>query len=322
MQVLVSGGKQGDDGELQTLAVARIVDLDSGEIVHTTEYLPPDELFAPGQDVHFAGHCFVGDLWCVCTFNEILIYDQWPPRTPVRKIADRGFNDLHHCMAWNGGLAVSNTGLETVDVVSLDGELLERHDLLAGEREARRIDASIDWRLVPDTKPHLRHGNHLFVLDGKLWTSQLRGFDAVCVTDPSRRLEMKAGMPHDGTVFGDRVGFTTTNGYLVFFGVEPPHERTVHNLMEMTPGLETLGWCRGMDRMPGDRERYLVAFSTLRRSKWREFGYWIKHGHEVPRTRLALYDLEAQRLERAWSVGDDRGFQLFQVDVLPPERCL
>jgi hypothetical protein len=322
VQAILTGGKQGDDGEVQTLAVARIIDLDTGDIIHTTEYLPSDGMSVPGQDIHFTGHCFVGDLWCVCTFNEVLIYDHWPPRTPVRKIADRGFNDLHHCMAWNGCIAVSNTGLETVDVVSLDGELLERHDLLADERKAGRIDASIDWRLVPDTKPHVRHGNHLFALDGKLWTSQAQTFDAVCVTDPSRRFEMKAGMPHDGTIFGDRVGFTTTNGYLVFFDIEAPHDRTIYNLTAMTPGVETLGWCRGMDRMPGSRERYLVGFSALRRSKWKEFGYWIKHGHDSPKTRVALYDLEAQRLERTWFVGDDQGFHLFQLDVLPPDRCL
>ena len=318
MQALVTGGRQGPD-QVQDLALAFVLDLDSGEIIHRTEYTASDGIWIP--DIQYCGNCFIGDHWYVCTFNEVLVYE-WPPREPVARISDSGFNDLHHCMPWNGHLAVSNTGLETVDVLTLEGELVERYDLLEGEPDARRIDPSVDYRLVPDTKPHVRHGNHLFELAGDLWTAQLRTFDAVCVKDQSKRMEMGVGMPHDGTFFGDRVGFTTTNGHLVFFNASPSYERTTYNLTDMTPELEQLGWCRGLSAIPGSPDKFLVGFSTLRRSKWKEFGYWIKHGHEAPKSRVAVYDLAAGRPEQTWFLGDYRGFQLFQVDVLPDERCI
>ncbi len=322
MQLLISGAVQGEDGDQGVLAVILILDGESGKVLHRCEYLPPKDVVSPGQKIQFTGSCFIDGAYFVCTHNEVLVYEEWPPKAPARKISLKGFNDLHHCFPWRGALAVSNTGLETVDLVSLDGELLERWDLLEGEPGARTIDEGKDYRLIPDTKPHLRHGNHLFELGGELWTSQLRTMDAVCVTKPGRRLEMGVGMPHDGIVLGDKLVFTTTNNHLVMFDVADPSRRTEYNLPEMTPDLNQLGWCRGVARHPGAADRYFVCFSALRRSKWKEFGYWIKHGHMQPRSHLALYDLNERRMVRHQQVGEHHGYQLFQIDVLPDERCV
>ena len=320
MQVLVTGAKQGPTGK-GILALALILDLDTGEIVHRTEYMTPGDIRVPEQKVQFTGHCFIDGRWFVCTHNEVVIYEDWPPTSPAGSISLRGFNDLHHCFPWRHGLGVSNTGLETVDIVTLNGELIERHDLLAEVPEARRIDESIDYRLIPDTKPHVRHANHLFELDGELWTGQLRTQDAVCIRDQSRRMDMQVGMPHDGTLLNGKYVFTTTNGHLVFFEPASPHERTIYNLTEMTPELQQLGWCRGVTSVPGSDDEYLVGFSALRRSSWKEFGYWIKHGHEVPNSRIAKYNLRERRLVETWQLGEHKGYQIFQIDVLPSERC-
>jgi hypothetical protein len=258
----------------------------------------------------------------VCTHNEIVIYDDWPPRTPSRKISLPGFNDLHHCYPWRGAIAVANTGLETVDIVSPEGDLLARHDLLEGKPGAREIDPSVDYRLIPDTKPHVHHGNHLFELNEELWVGQLRTKDAVRVEDPRERLDLEVGMPHDGIRFGDRVGFTTTNGFLVFFDVAPPHGRTSYSLVDMTPGVNQLGWCRGMASWPDNPDWFLVGFSSLRRSKWKEFQYWFEHGHKMTRGHLGLYDLAAGRLLRTWQLVERDAFQIFQIDFLPEDRQL
>ncbi|MEZ6211386.1 MAG: hypothetical protein R3B46_09110 [Phycisphaerales bacterium] len=322
MQILISGAVQGEDGDQGVLAVILIIDAQTNEILHRCEYLPPKDVVSPGQKIQFTGSCFIDGSYYVCTHNEILVYDQWPPVTPARKISLKGFNDLHHCFPWKGNLAVSNTGLETVDIVSLTGELLERYDLLKDEPGARKIDDSKDYRLIPDTKPHLRHGNHLFELDGELWTSQLRTMDAVCVSKPGRRIEMGAGMPHDGIVMGDKLVFTTTNNHLVMFDVDDTSRRSIYNLPEMTPELNQLGWCRGVVRHPQHPDQYFVCFSALRRSKWKEFGYWIKHGHWQPRSHMALYDLAQRKMIHHKQIGEHHGSQLFQIDLLPQERLV
>ena len=63
-------------------------------------------------------------------------------------------------------------------------------------------------------------------------------------------------------------------------------------------------------------------FSSLRRSKWRDFGYFIKHGHSMPFSRVAQYDLENQAFIQEVQVGPGLGYQLFQLHVLDPQQEL
>ena len=318
MQLLISGAEQGSHGTVGVKAILLILDTHSGEILHQTTYIPPKKITHEDQKIQFTGFTWIGDELFVCTHNHIVVYDQWPPEKPSRIISEQGFNDLHHCYHWRGGLAVSNTGLETVDHISLDGRLIDRWDLLEKEEGARTLDSEKDYRLIPDTKPHLRHGNHLFELDGELWTSQLRTADAICVADQSKRLNMKVGMPHDGDVYNGQLIFTTTNGHLVHFDTNDNNPLAVpYNLTEMTSDLQQLGWCRGFCPVPNRENCFWIGFSALRRSKWKDFGFWIKHGHQMPRSRVALYDLNRGCVEQSWNIGESEpGLQIFQMQQI------
>jgi hypothetical protein len=203
--------------------------------------------------------------------------------------------------------------------MSFAGELRERVDLLAGEAGARHIEPGRDYRRLPDTKPHRRHVNHLFAVGDELWATQLRGGGAASVSRPEKRLAIAAGMPHDGRWVGDRLLFTTTNGHLVLAHPERGVERAV-DLRALTPGLEQLGWCRGACADPRGEDRFFVAFTSLRRSRWREFGYWIRWGQALPPSRIALYDTAAGALAGSWSPGGDPRLVLFQLDALPEAR--
>ncbi|MEM1353326.1 MAG: hypothetical protein AAGH88_00435 [Planctomycetota bacterium] len=320
MQLLISGAEQGNQGAVGVKAVLCIVDTETGETLHETTYTPPPSITHPEQKIQFTGFSWIGPELFVCTHNHIVVYDQWPPERPVRIISQPGFNDLHHCYPWQGHLAVSNTGLETVDLIDVEGKLLERWDLLPDAPGKRTIDPSLDYRMIPDTKPHLRHGNHLFEFGGQLWTSQLRTSNAVCVSDLSQTLEMGVGMPHDGEIINDHLVFTTTNGHLVRFDLAEGRTSPAEpfNLTAMTPELDQLGWCRGVYGIPDRRNCYWVGFSALRRSKWKDFGFWIKHGHHMPRSRITRYDLTRQQSEVTWMIGSELpGLQIFQLGACP-----
>jgi hypothetical protein len=300
--------------------VLGILDVSNGQVVHRAEYTAPAGLYAGPQKLQFTGFCFAGGSLWVCSFGEILGFDSWPPREPSARISLPGFNDLHHCLPWQGGLAVANTGLETVDWVDFDGSLRERWDLLAGESDARSLDPACDYRRVSDTKPHRRHVNHLFTVDDVLWATQLRTANAVPVSAAGPGIEIAAGMPHDGHWIGDRLVFTTTNGHLVW--ADPRQRRTERSvsLVELTPDLEQLGWCRGVCGDPAAPGCVFVAFSGLRRSRWKEFGYWIRWRHALEPSRIAHYDIEARRLMGSWPIGEGKGDVLFQLEALAPER--
>lgn len=321
MQLLFTGAVPGPRDARGERALLGILDTDSGEVVHRCEYRSPDGLCAAEEKRQFTGFCFSGGTLFVCSFGEIVVFEDWPPQRPSGRITHPGFNDLHHCLPWADALAVANTGLETVDLVSLEGRLMERHDLLAGELDARPIDARRDYRRAGDTKPHRRHVNQLFVYRDELWATQLCQRDAIRVLDPSRRLELGSAMPHDGRWVGDRLLFTATGGSLLFAHPMRGVEEVV-DLAPLTPGLDQLGWCRGVCADPRAPGRYFVAFTALRRSRWREFGYWIRWGHALPPSRVALYDLRRGRLIESWGLGEGTGWVLFQLEALPVERWL
>lgn len=317
MQLMFSGAIPAEDGATSAVGILGILDLESGRVIHRCEYVTPDARRAPDQKMQITGFSFSHGSLFACTHNEVLVYDEWPPAIPVDTFSDPGFNDLHHCLPHAGGLAVANTGLETVDLLDFNGRLEHRWDLLEGIEGARKIRDDVDYRLLPDTKPHLRHANHLFEVDGKLWTSQLRTKNAICIDEPDKTFEMQVGNSHDGDWVGDRVVFTTTNGHLVY--ADPrTGERAIHDLTEMTPGFNQLGWCRGFAADPRDENRVFVSFTKFRRSRWREFGYWVKHLHQLLPGRICEYDLKEGRIVQTYDLDlPDPGYTLFQLHFLP-----
>lgn len=317
MQLLFSGAIPTREQGAGVIATLGILDSEQGSVIHQCEYRTPDRLQAPEQKMQFTGYAFLGERLYVCSHNEVVWFEEWPPVKPAGRLSIPGFNDLHHCLPWDGGLAVANTGLETVDLLSLDGELIQRWDLLDGVPGAREIDPNLDYRLIADTKPHLVHGNHLFTLGGDLWVTQLRTSRAVSVTGAGEPIGFEAGMPHDGRPGIGRLAFTTTNGFVVI--VDPSSGRVLasHDLNSMTPGRDMLGWCRGLCNDPRDPDRYFVGFSVPRDTRWKEYARWIRDGAPRPPSRICLYDIARGELLETHRILPDWDLLLFQLDALP-----
>ncbi len=318
MQILFSGAVPTAREPRGVKGLLAVLDPDSGEMAHRCEYTTPAELQAPRQKMQLTGYSFIEDRLYVCSHTEIVVFDEWPPRAPVNRLSLPSFNDLHHCIPWEGGLAVANTGLETVDLISFEGELMQRWDVLSPEERARSpIDETLDYRRLPDTKPHYAHPNHLFVLDGVLWVTKLRTSRASCVTGSLSDIVIEAGMPHDGTPVAGRLTFTTTNGRVV--RVDPATRGLVdcHDLKDMMSGPDLLGWCRGVCPDPRAEDSLYVAFSRSRRTRWKEFGFRVKQGYEPPPSQICRYDLAAGEMTGQFEVVPEESLVLFQLMALP-----
>lgn len=318
MQLLFSGAIPNSTEPRGVTALLGILDPRSGEILHSCTYETPAEMRAPGQKMQFTGFSMGDTEIHVCSHVEIVVFDEWPPLQPARRITLPSFNDLHHCLPWDGGLAIANTGLETVDLISPDGELRERWDVLEPEhRSLGPIDPSFDYRTLPDTKPHFAHPNHLFQIGDALWVTQLRTSSARCVVDGSKRIEIEAGMPHDGRDIGGRLAFTTTNGHAVFADPASGETLAAHDLKELMEAPELAGWCRGICEDPSDEGSVYVAFTRPRQTRWHEFSFRVRHGYDRPPTRICHFDLKRQRLRSCVEVTDELSLVLFQLEALP-----
>lgn len=319
---MFSGAIPGPGESRGVLAILGILDPASGEVIHRAEYRTPAALRAPNQKMQFTGYAWDADRLYVCCHNEIVWFDDWPPVEPAGRLSNPGFNDLHHCLPWEGGLVVANTGLETVDHVTLEGELIRRWDLLDGVEGARRIDPDRDYSRLDDRalKPHTAHGNHVFVRNGDLWVTQLRTSRVVCLTGDDPRVDIEAGMPHDGRYLRDRLAFTTTNGHVVLVDPDSMRVQASHNLSSMTPNADFLGWCRGICEDPRSEEQFWIAFSYPRATRWREYAFWVKYKHKPVPSRIASYDLAAGALRESHELAAAEDMALFQLELLGEDR--
>ena len=147
--------------------------------------------------------------------------------------------------------------------------------------------------------------------------TELRRPGVMRVTGARRQVTFETGRPHDGRYIGGRLAFTTVNGRVVL--VDPGSLRIVanHDLTQMTPGVQVLGWCRGICEDPRDPNRYFVAFSSLRESRWREYGFRIKHGHRRVPSRIVLYDVEQAEVVNSFVTTESQSLVLFQLVALP-----
>ena len=207
-------------------------------------------------------------------------------------------NDLHCVCCADDRLYIANTGLDSVDVFSLEGRYLggfrcEPSWLLAerwaGHTPSREDHARLlfpGWSglaptfesandlgdyysqgtLAPLHQRKVRdfvHPNHVVTVGSQLLVTRLadrRVVDAAAL----REVLQAPAPPHDGELDGDRFWITCVDGRLVSYAVESG--RVTHREIEqidVTAASGCYGWCRGL--LVTD-EHLIVGFTAIRRS--------------------------------------------------------
>jgi hypothetical protein len=250
-------------------------DTQKGEIL--VEHKTPQSACADSDSSSpFTSSTLVGDRLYACTYTEILIY-QVPQFKELTCISLPCFNALHHvCPTPEGNLLVVNTGLDMVLEITLAGKILREWSVV-GENLWDRFSKEIDYRQVASTKPHRSHPNFVFRIGTDIWVTRLFQKDAICLTQPEKRINIGIERPHDGILHDGLLHFTTVNGNLVM--VDPDTLRIVDVIdLNAIPreNPRNRGWCRGL--MFVDQHRLWVGFTRIRKSAVMEGLNWIKHG--------------------------------------------
>jgi hypothetical protein len=286
---------------------ALVVRIDGVRVERVLEYeSPPAHRPDHQPSLLFKAATVAGSTAYLCTQTEVLVCD-FPSFRLRRVISLPCFNDLHHVAVGPAGtLFVAVTGLDAVAELTPDGELLRLVSVLGGS-PWERFSATVDYRKVPTTKPHLAHPNHVYFLDGQPWVTRLEQRDALPL-DGGPPLPLHAQPVHDGHVAADGIWFTGVDGFVV--RVDPQSgERRSWNLNQHNPTPDVpLGWCRGLllaEPLRGGGQGAWVGFSRIRYTTLRRNVSWARHGfrrtaeHRAAPTRIALYDLDAGALLRS-----------------------
>lgn len=273
------------------------IDPEMGKVETCVEYVSPPDV-CPDRDpsILFKAATLLDDRLFVCTQTEVLVY-HLPDFRQLSYLSLPCFNDVHHVRpTLRGTVLVVSTGLDMVVEATLDGGMVRAWNVLGGDPWGR-ASRDTDYRKIASTKPHASHPNYVFVVGDDIWVTRFEQKDAVCLTDPSRRIPIGIGKPHDGIVHGDRVYFTTVNGHVV---IADPAANRVLETIDLNAGMagdRSLGWCRGL--LVLDEQRFLIAFSRLRPTKFVENVQWAQYkvgrraavGYKA--SHIALWDRKA-----------------------------
>ncbi len=276
------------------------IDTKTGSHEKCIEYVSPPEACADEDPaVLFKAATLVGDTFYICTQTEVLLFD-FPSFKQKGYISLKCFNDVHHVRPTERDtLIVVTTGLDMLVEVDNNGKVLNEWNVF-GEEPWERFSKDTDYRKVVTTKPHHAHPNYCFYIGEELWVTRFEQRDAICLSNPERRIEIGVEKPHDGIVANGKVYFTTVDGHIVVADAESTKVETVLNLNEIGETELALGWCRGL--LVLNEDKVLVGFSRLRPTKIRENLRWMKHKLGLRNTagnmssRIALYDLKAKEL--------------------------
>ena len=286
--------------EWQACEQALLIELDPGSNRSKAqiEYVsPPGVVPQESPAILFKSATLKDNKLYTCTSTEVLVYEL-PDFRLIHYISKPCFNDLHHAYpSERGTILVVVTGLDMVVEVSTGGELVREWSVI-GENSWSRFSRLTDYRLVPTTKPHKSHPNHVFEIDGELWVTRFQQRDAICLTRPGLRIDIAVQSPHDGYVVGDRIYFTTVDGHVVIANRKTLQaEETIDlNAMSGQSG-QNLGWCRGL--LPVDDRWLWVGFTRVRPTKFVENVAWIRNGNSRHKpSHIALYDLKLRKCEQ------------------------
>ena len=294
-----------------------------GSVVKCASYMTPDEIRPEDKkaNIVFKAGSLDGNRLLVCTQTEILAYSL-PDFKQVGYTTHPRLNDVHHVKVNEAGnYLIANTGLDMVLELTPAGEVVREFSVLPDENIWDRFDKDVDYRKVLTTKPHHAHPNYVFEINGEIWVSRFVQKDVICLSNPGKVIDIGIEKVHDGNIRDGKVYFTAVNGHVVIADPVTCEVLAVHDLNAMTDTDKTLGWCRGLHIL--DDNQVLVGFSRLRPSKFRENVQWVKFqvgkresAGKLP-TRVALYDLEAGRME--WDINLEKHQLNAVFSILPAD---
>ena len=340
MKILLTVGYFDASGEGHLVEIDLAREAISTLLAHT----PPESLHVP--DKGFTGAAWSGTARKSTLFvcGPCAVHQVEPSTWSVTATWHQPcWNDLHHVAVARDRVYVVNTGLETIDVLSMDGSFLGSHALHPGWLSAARLSGfsparealpalrDVRWPLrhersqtaplpqdyytrpdaaLPFARRKVRdyvHPNHVTIHEGRLLVTRFLDRAVEDVTSFQRVIEGTPGLPHDGLVDGDRFWITCVNGLVIAYAIEGGRVtgREVERFDVFATGHT--GWCRGL---AVTRDHLVVGLTAIRRMpRYR----WCDRPFEATETSVLCIERRTGKLAARVRLEGDRHAKIFSV---------
>jgi hypothetical protein len=272
--------------------------------------MPDKSLAVPNKG--FTGGTVYGDHLWVCSSNQILGLNR--TTLSIDTIIDEPLlNDLHHVLAEEDGLTVVNTGLESIDTFSYEGELLKRVLLTSDQRTSFRTSRVPDFRVI-DSKPHFMHANYCSRNeDGDLLVTFIRQRRIVNTIDWGWVSPEYSGPPHEGyiephPVSGKKLLWVTTVPGLIIAS-DPDDQQILFSWTLSDYGIAP-GWTRGLAILS---HGMLVGTTGVRKSNHDYFRQWSKEDISRSYTGIHYIPFDTKGRSSSIEVFSDRPSKVFSI---------
>lgn len=291
------------------------LDASSGE--HSLWKTLPDSPYAVrGKGVTGMTHLPDGG-YALCDFNRVLLMTDQGEICASR--SRRDMNDLHSISVTPGGLLLSNTGRDSVDLLDSGLTLRQRWDGLSREAWRRRwkgantpdepyYDApgtGLDFR-QRRLKDRYHFNQALLLPDGRVVANSL---SERCFIDMERLRAVSEPLTtpsHDGVVCDGEIWITSISGTL--------YRATLDTELFFRPALDLFslvphhGWCRGLCFSAG---WLFVAITVIQQASSRTA--WLRQ--PVSETRSGVYQIDPERMsiERFFDLSHPDGARIFSL---------
>lgn len=230
--------------------IIRLVDWDTQKTISESEYRSDLSCFMEGREkprgmtprCKLNGGTFHGELFYTCTYNEILVYTFNQGFELVRTISRPTFADLHHVYCNGERLWVVCTGLDIVEELDLDGNLINQYQV--ADDVTDRYDLTQDYRRVAETKPHTSHPSYINEVDGRFLVTLQRKRSVIDLHTGETVFDGFPGPIHDGSTHGEHLYYTSVNGHVI--RTNPQFDAVESFDTFALFGRRNPGWCRGL----------------------------------------------------------------------------
>ena len=315
MKLLISGGKgsgldfKKDEWQRCNIAVLLIVDIETKKIETIFEYnIDSNNInyYSEKSGILFKSfYRLSNNRLLLCTNTELLEFSI-SDRKIIKRITHSLMNDVHHAIFYSNKYYIANTGRDSVLILDKHGKMIDEIELIdhldsVKEKNISDRFGDVDYRLIPSTKPHLIHPNHIVEINNQVWVTRFMQKDIFNIKT-SETISIDVGNPHDGinTEFG--ILTTTTNGNLHIVKNDSNIIIPIYKCENYTKYYSDLemGWMRGV--CPVSEEFFWLGFSVLRPTKSVEFLIEFKNKilnknfNKSAPTRIDLYSIYSKKI--------------------------
>jgi hypothetical protein len=291
-----------------------LLDFENQKIEKHYRYLPDSSIRSEdlGRDIRYTSATIKDDYIYLCTPTQVCIH-RLSDMELIKIINHKWFNDVHHVNIHEGNILVANTGLDSI--IIFDEEYKFKNIISTNDVEVwSKFDKATDYRQIASTKPHVNHPNFVFTTGSDIWATRFHNKDALNLNNRKEVIDIGVGKPHDGHVIGDKIYFTTINGWIVIADSISKKILNRIDLNEIDKRNRPLGWCRSLSLV---NDYLYVGFTRLRRTKMEDNLRWIKEkftGNMEPLpSRIAKYDLKNRQLVDEYVVPEGYTDLIFSI---------